>query len=276
MTWKKHWTKIAIVLSVVLVAAIVVLRSWPSLWVTIPHPNDASMAQAARTAGGPNLARLIQDTGNLDWKVRWDAVNELGKLKDRRGVPALVRRALYDDNPHPRWRSLWALKAADAKGSEAVPLLRTALEDPDPVVVRNAAIALAFFGQPEARDELLKGLADDDSYRRWEAIFSLRRIGNREVAQALIPLLQGDTEPEEKIRREVVLALGYMGSREVVSPLLDALREDKSPQVRWRAAMTLSKVGDSSVIPNLKRAMSMEKDSLVREHIEKALTKIRR
>ncbi len=276
MTWQKHWAKIAIVVSVVLVAAIVVLRWWPSLWVTMPHSKDASVAQAARTSEGPNLARLIQDTGNLDWKVRWDAVNELGKLKDRRAVPALVRRALYDDNPHPRWRSLWALKAVDAKGSKAVPLLHTALEDPDSVVVRNAAIALAFFGQPEARDELLKGLADDDSYRRWEAIFSLRRIGNREVAQALIPFLQGDKEPEEKIRREVVLALGYMGSGEVISPLLDALREDKSPQVRWRAAMTLSKVGDSSVIPQLERAMRTEKDAQVREHIEKALTKIKR
>ena len=45
---------------------------------------------------------LIEATENPDWKVRWDAVNTLGNLKDRRGIPALVNRAIYDDNPHPR------------------------------------------------------------------------------------------------------------------------------------------------------------------------------
>jgi len=64
-------------------------------------------------------------------------------------LPTVVRTTaerLYDDNPHPRWRSLWALSAIDSE--ETFPPLRTALEDPDQVVVRNAAVALAFFGQP--------------------------------------------------------------------------------------------------------------------------------
>ena len=65
-----------------------------------------------------------------------------------------------------------------------------------------------------------------------------------------------------------------MKSREVVLPLLDVLREDQSPEVRWRTAMTLSRVGDSSVIEELEQMMVTEQDSKVREQIEHALTKV--
>jgi len=237
---------------------------------------NIEVALPPETLADPILAGLLRDTSDPDWKVRWDAVNELGKLKDLRAVPALVDRALYDDNPHPRWRSLWALKSVDPRGSETVPLLRAELEDGDPVVVRNAAIALAFYGSPEGRDELLDGLEDFDSYRRWEAIFSLRKIGHPKVAEALVPLLDQEKESEVRIRGEVALALGHMGSKEVISPLLAAVSEDQSPQVRWRAAMTLAKVGDGSVTEELERALTMERDTKVREHIEGALEKIQK
>jgi HEAT repeat protein len=243
---------------------------------TDSHCQHGAFTQTSRTSGDPALENLIQKTNDPDWEVRWEAVNTLGKLKDRRGVPALVRRAVCDPNPHPRWRSLWALRSVDSQGSDAVPLLRPALQDTDPVAVRNAAVALAFFGQPEARTELLKGLADEDAYRRWEAIFILRRIGSPEVTRTLIPLLDHELEPDEKVRREVTLTLGYMDSGEVIVPLLDVLQKDESPQVRWRAAMTLAKVGDAAIAPDLKQAMSIEEDPLVREHIEKALVKIKK
>lgn len=230
--------------------------------------------EAPETLGDPVLDGLVRDTEDRDWKVRWDAVNELGQLKDLRAVPALVDRALYDDNPHPRWRSLWALKSVDPKGLKTLPLLQTELEDGDPVVVRNAAIALAFYGSPEGRSALLDGLEDFDSYRRWEAIFSLRKIGNPEVAEALIPLLDQEKESEVRIRSEVALALGSMGGAEVIPSLLGAVSEDQSSQVRWRAAMTLGKVGDASVTEDLEQALTREEDPQVREHIEGALEKI--
>ncbi len=70
------------------------------------------------------------------WKIA--AITESMEAVDRRGVPALVDRALRDDNPHPRWRSLWALSSVDREGVDAVPLLLAGLKDDDPVVVRNA------------------------------------------------------------------------------------------------------------------------------------------
>ena len=99
VTSQKTWRGVAIVVSVAVVAVIVLLRPWLSPWAIKRQPKDVPVAQAVKPSGDPVLA-LIRDTGDPDWKVRWDAVNELGKLKDRRAVPALVDRALYDDNPH--------------------------------------------------------------------------------------------------------------------------------------------------------------------------------
>lgn len=275
----KKWTRLSIALvGLAVMGYLMLLRPWSLLKLT-PLLESRPQAEPARQRTSSQSERsredLIRDTKHWDWSVRWDAVNELGKRKDRRAVPALVERALYDENPHPRWRGLWALKAVDRTGSEAVPLLRSGLDDTDPVVVRNAAVALAFFGQAEARSELLKGLKDYDAFRRWEAVFSLRKIGSAEVAEALIPLLGEGAEPEERVRSQVALTLGYMGGQRVTLPLLEALRTDRSSQVRWRAAMTLSRVGDPAVIRELEKAMAIERDPQVRKHIALALTEIR-
>ena len=142
--------------------------------------------------------QLIAATRHPAWKVRWDAVNELGLREDPAGIPALADRALHDDNSHPRWRSLWAISAIDQQATEAIPEFISALEDTDPVVVRNAAIALAFFQHEEARPELLKGLEDPDSFRRWEAVFSLSKVSSGEVIAALLPRLDESVEPNTR------------------------------------------------------------------------------
>ena len=218
--------------------------------------------------------QLVVATTDSNWKVRWDAVNELGLRKEPLGIPALAERALRDDNPHPRWRSLWALAAVGQPELETVPLLLAGLEDPDPIVVRNAAVALAFFDQSEARPELLSGLEDADDWRRWEAVFSLKKVANDEVINALILLLNADAEPDVRVRQEVALALGSIGGQLAIQPLLDALREDASGQVRWRAALSLGKLGDASTVDELEAALAQETDSQVIEFIEKAIEEL--
>ena len=94
---------------------------------------------------------------------------------------------------------------------EAIPLFLSGLEDLDPIVIRNAAVALAFFEHEAAIPELLRALDDPDSFRRWEAIFSLKEIGNNEVIAALVPFLDETREESTRVRSEVALALGRMG-----------------------------------------------------------------
>jgi deoxyhypusine monooxygenase len=279
----RYWFATTLVLAAALLAAVLLLppgsppsimsQSQPEFVAPALEPPEES-PQALADQGRPTLDALIQATEDPAWKVRWDAVNTLGELGKPQANPALVRRALYDDNPHPRWRSLWALSAIDSSGVEAIPLLRRGLEDPDPVVVRNAAVALAFFKQPEARPELLQGLQDPDEWRRWEAVFSLKNIGDQEVAEALSRLLNAEVEPAVRVRQEAALTLGRVGGDGVIAALLDALRNDLSAQVRWRAALALSWLGDPSVVTSLDEALSTEQDTFVRESIEKAIAKL--
>ena len=219
---------------------------------------------------------LIQLTQHPDWGVRWDAVNALGASQDPQGVPALVARALYDDNPHPRWRSLWALVTVDPTGKEALPPLLNALHDVDRTVIRNAAVGLAFYGRTEGRLELVRGLQDPDDFRRWEAVFSLRTLGDPEVASALIPLLDEKKETDKSIRGEVALVLSRIGGEDAIIPLLNAMRTDSSPQVRWRASAALGQLGDTTLVSDLVAALAVEEDPEVRLALEGAIAQLGR
>ena len=147
------------------------------------------------------------------------------------------------------------MSAIDRNAVEAIPLFLSALEDPDPVVVRNAVVALAFFKHEAARPGLLQALSDPDSFRRWEVVFSLKEIGNAEVIAALVPMLDETKEPAERVRSEVALALGVMGGVEEFPVLLETLLEDPSHSVRIRAAMAFGRIGDASIVDELEAAL---------------------
>ena len=70
---------------------------------------------------------------------------------------------------------------------------------------------MAYFQREEARPELLNGLEDPDSFRRWEVVFNLRKVGSDDVIAALLPLLDESVEPNTRVRSEVALTLGRIG-----------------------------------------------------------------
>lgn len=106
----------------------------------------------------------------------------------------------------------------------------------EPIVARNAAVALAFFKSPAAIPELLRGLKDPDEFRRWEAVFSLKEIGSPEVITALVPHLDPANESSTDVRGEAALAMGRMGAKDQVPAILNVLKKDPSQAVRTRAA----------------------------------------
>jgi len=243
-----------------------------------PAPNGAIVDVPIEPDGEETAPQTLEDlilaTESSDWKTRWDAVNELGVLKDPEAIPSLAARALYDENNHPRWRSLWALASVNSGGADVIHLLEVGLEDPDVQIVRNAAVALAFFSQPQARPELIRGLYGPDSYRRGEAIFSLRNFADSEVVAALVPLLDGAADPDTRVRGEVALNLGRNGGEGVARVLLDALAGAPSSQVRWRSAMSLGWLGDPSVVAEMERLLLSEEDSQALDFIEEAIKKL--
>ena len=257
-------------------ASVVPPTSSPTSTAT-PPPVAESVVVSAQVAaeddvGGLSIDALIAQTRAPAWKDRWDAVNELGNRKDMQAIPALAERALTDDNPHPRWRSLWALGSVERSGATVKPLLLAGLDDTVPIVVRNAAVALAFLGFDEARPELLNGLNDPDNYRRWEAVFSIKKTPSPEVAAALARMLDPADEPADNVRSEAALSLGRIGSELSVPPLLATLETDPVPGVRRRAAMAPSRMG---AVDEFERLLQTEDDEQVRKVLQDAVDKLK-
>jgi hypothetical protein len=100
-------------------------------------------APAARADRVDDLGRVLLTDSN--WKVRMQAASVLGRLHDKRGVPALVR-ALSDASETVRGVAAGVL--GDMGDPSAVPALQRSLRDPSQVVRDQAETALALLVPP--------------------------------------------------------------------------------------------------------------------------------
>ena len=112
---------------------------------------------------------------------------------------------------------------------------------------------------------------DPERARRWDAVFSLREIGDGDTALSILPLLDPSLELDDGVRSETALTLAAIGGPAAIPPLLDTLRNDPSPEVRWRAALGLSSAGSPELVDELKEVLATEEDPDVREGIESAI-----
>src|SRR4051812_24204497 len=92
---------------------------------------------SARADRIDDLGRVL--SGDPNWKVRMQAASVLGRLKDKRGVPALVR-ALSDGSESVRGVAAGALGEIGDAWAQAA--LQRALRDPSQLVRDQAQVAL--------------------------------------------------------------------------------------------------------------------------------------
>ncbi len=248
-------------------------------------PNASSGERAQQTEDGhavedldDPVAHWIAQTRAAQWPDRWDAVNELGVAGDARGIPALAHVALHDDNAHPRWRSLWAIGSIGDGDRQARPLLVKPLETPEASdrLRYNAAVALAFFGDSAGVALLQDALEHEDSFQRWEAVYSLGILKDSGSAAVLAKRLDHQIESNVRIRGETALVLGRIAASDAPTQLLRALNDDPAQEVRWRAAMALMSVGSAEHEPELRQRLAEEDHPEVQEWIEKAIDAISR
>lgn len=222
-----------------------------------------------RELGRPATPYLLRHLSDPDMTVRWETVSVLGTTVDDRALPALIDRALRDDNPHVRWRSLWAL----GRFEDEQTIVDGFLEELSATGTTrwNAAVGLSVFERPEAVPVLHANLAHPDSWRRWEAINALGRVHDERSASALAPLLSSE---HVRDRNETVMSLGKIGGETAVELLLGAL-DDPAPSVRWRVCLALGRIGDPRAVPALQGLAKSETDSRVLEHAADALDRLR-
>ncbi|MCJ7512044.1 MAG: HEAT repeat domain-containing protein [Anaerolineales bacterium] len=167
----------------------------PELQFLIDELTSGDDARAERAAArladlGPPailLATQLLELGDPD--QRWWAVRTLARLLSPQSTQAL-RRALSDTDVAVRQAA--ALGLREAGDPSCLPSLAEALADPDPLVARSAADALAA-GRSEAVPHLSSALLDPRPRLRIEAARALALNPDPSVIPVLFSLLEDDS-----------------------------------------------------------------------------------
>jgi HEAT repeat protein len=166
----------------------------------------------ALAPGNEEVTRLVDELLAGDEAARISAANRLALFRDRRAAPALAE-ALADPSREVRVAASLAISACGTRESVA-PLLAQ-LDDPDPVVVQAAAVALenltaheeplnpfaksvqrrrqlgrwVTWSQehpwPKLEEDLVRDMASDDRVTQRRAIVALGHIGGDAARRAL-------------------------------------------------------------------------------------------
>lgn len=216
-----------------------------------------------RTA--PAMLQALLDHADLE--VVRGAAFAMGNVGGKEAAPAVkvLRQALQEEDPAVKQLAAASLANIGPDAAPAVPELVTALTDPDEKVRRNAAMALGRIG-PGAKTaiaNLAQALRPDepDAVVRRFAAEALAYIGQTEdgdqfkeieallIAKALPSLLDAlQNDKEANVRQRAVWALFNIQDPEkakIVTPLTNVLNEKGADgvMVRYDAARCLARMG---------------------------------
>lgn len=188
-------------------------------------------------------------------------------------VPSLVRD--LEDKDRNRLRAADELGLVGWGARSALPALRQAMKDADPMLRISAARAITFIGEddPAALRALQEALKDKSPTTRKAAAVALGDIGAD--ARGAVPALRAALRDEDNgVRWSVAEALGHIGpgAEDAVADLAEALRD---PAIRVMAADALGGIGRASrgAVPLLTDALK-DRDNEFRWTAAIALTRI--
>ena len=125
-----------------------------------------------------------------NWRVRQAAVRGLAPAADQRFMASLVS-SLRDEHRNFSLLSS-ALKLLSVTDVNVTGPLTELLEDPDPDLRIQAALALGDQHDPTAVAPLLRALADPDANVRFQVVESLGRLRAEAAADALVSIVESE------------------------------------------------------------------------------------
>jgi HEAT repeat protein len=242
---------------------------------------DIQRETAARLEG--LLYGFMDDLGQVRTWV--DAAMNLGKLRDPRAAPDLLRLAMDEDqdleqrlgaldllcglvdrdaastiagllaDSNHMIATAAALVLSSAKDPRGACILKEALLDPDPQIRDKASLALATLGDSSAVPTLIDALGRGEMEMRQEAIRALGELRDPEAEDPLIDLLV-----DIKSKYLVVLALGKIGGPKAYDTLLNVLKTDPYADVRGYAVVGLGWLEDPRAIESLRKVLREDPD----------------
>ncbi len=257
----------------------------------------AAAAESLARVGGPESAAVLMDRfAEAGPRLRRAIIRSLGSFADKE-VKHFLSETLKDPNPEIRTAVLESM-AANHEG-RAAPGVIVALDDAD-WGVRVAAIrALSASRDKRHRAALIDRLGEErDNVIKKEIVAALSKMGDRDTATSLLPLLH-----EEDLRLEVMEAIERLGAPDMETfadyfsksggaikglmvdvlgrvgdpsfvPFLIRVLEDEFFTVRAKAAHALSLIGDSRAIAHLIRSQKDDPSEEVRKEAARSLKKL--
>ena len=216
-------------------------------------------AEAIGAIGHTSVVPLLIERLTTDPATQMHVILALGKLGDRRAVPALLdlfeRRLLTD------WGAYSAF--AEALGELADPAATEALV----YLIRNITTLV-----PDHVNDLSEEFSPSRGVVYGYAAHALERIGGDRAIDVLCEQLKSE-EVSFAGKREICEAFGEMGDKRVVEPLIDLLQETDNISLRRFVVQVLSQIADTRATRPL-RALLAAEDSFFTHEIARALEAI--
>jgi bilin biosynthesis protein len=189
-----------------------------ALFQQLKHPNpylrDQAMWELAENRDETTIPRLMSILDEIDTNYRRAAVKALGAIGPE-AVPPLVQALLHSDNVTVRGSAAKALAQVainypdEPFPAEGLQGLKTALNDPNPVVHIATVMALGEIGPP-AVDLLIEALQTTDNPALATSIVNaLGSIGDPRGIEALTALIQAEST-DSYVRESATSALARL------------------------------------------------------------------
>lgn len=203
------------------------------------------------------VPRLLE--GLRDHRAAYYCLIALQGLPDQRAFPHLLDLVRKARSPAVKMQS--ALALGEIGNPEAIDDLIKLLSDENELICHYASLAIGKIGGDRAIDLLLEILADHSSGKKIYAIAALEGIGNSKAVPALIEAL---FSRDEEMKEAAVRALQFIPDERAFKPLA-FLITDRSYRIRTLVGYALTNFGDSRALPYLKLLLKDQVQS-VRHH----------
>lgn len=193
--------------------------------------NRHSQYDAPMMTGKQEIAELVTALAEADDEYRITAAQRLAIYRDPMAAPALTE-CLQEQNRELRVAAAVALAACGTR--ESVEPLLDALEDPDPLVIQAAVMALEnLTGHAEPIDAYADSHSRQSQMANWRRWFA--ETGWDTIEQGLMSRLASE---DRDIVRRAAVALSHIGSPASHEPLRQYLlaQREINPLPEWRKA----------------------------------------
>lgn len=226
-------------------------------------------ANALIKAGKPSVALFVKHLGSREEALARRSAWSLAQMGDT-ARPQIIS-AFQSPNRYLRARA--ALTVGFGRWPDAVTLLKSLIDDPDPEVRWFAAYALGLLKSKSAIFPLKTALTDSSPRVRVSAVAALGKISDPHLLLDLLPLL---ADPSSEVISATRLTLQTLATPETI-PAITPYLTHVNPETRAATATLLGEIALSSHIPDLQPLLTdttLVHDKAVSVYAQEAISRI--